>query len=71
METNNHLWYSGDTLSIGVLVSTILGYLPAVAAIITVIWAFIRLWETCTVQEFVKGRKLRCSCEFEERGNDK
>lgn len=44
----------GDVLSVGTVVSTIMGWLPAVAAIFTIIWTAIRIWETKTVQNFVK-----------------
>lgn len=48
----------GDVLSLGTVVSALLGWLPAIAALFTIIWTGIRIWETRTVQGWVK-RLLR------------
>ena len=42
----------GDGASIGVVVTTLMGYLPAIAALFTIIWTIIRIWETETVRRF-------------------
>lgn len=47
---------TGDVLSAGVVVATIVQWLPAAAALLTVIWTAIRIWETDTVQRAL-GRK--------------
>jgi len=47
----------GDALSIGTVVGTIAGYLPAIAALVTIIWTGIRIWETKTVQSWLKRRR--------------
>lgn len=62
---NKALWYGGDTISISVLVTTLMGWLPTAAAVLTVVWGLIRLWETCTVQQIVRGVKLKCAAHFE------
>jgi hypothetical protein len=46
-EAPRHL---GDAVSIGVVVGTLADLLPAIAALITIIWTLIRIWETDTVQ---------------------
>lgn len=51
------LKHVGDALSIGTVVGTIAGYLPAVAAVVTIIWTGIRIYETKTVQNWLKGRR--------------
>ena len=51
------LKHLGDALSIGTVLGTIAGYLPAVAALVTIIWTGIRIWETKTVQSWVKRLK--------------
>lgn len=44
-----------DWTSVGVAVGTIINYLPAVAALFTIIWTAIRIWETKTVQRLRKN----------------
>ena len=40
----------GDAFSVGVTMATIAQWLPAVAALLTILWTAIRIWETPTVQ---------------------
>ena len=40
-----------DVISLGVVVGTLAQILPAVAALLTIVWTAIRIWETKTVQE--------------------
>jgi hypothetical protein len=48
----------GDAVSVGVVVGTLAGLLPAVAALFTIIWTGIRIYETDTVQKlFGKEKK--------------
>jgi len=46
----------GDVLSVVTVVGTLVEMLPSVAAIFTIVWTGIRIWETDTVQRMV-GRK--------------
>ena len=46
-----------DAASIGIALGSIVGMLPALAALITIIWTGIRIWETRTVQRFIHGDK--------------
>jgi peptidoglycan biosynthesis protein MviN/MurJ (putative lipid II flippase) len=48
---------SADVLSVGVAVGTVAQLLPHLAALLTIIWTLIRIFETETVQGF--GRWLR------------
>ena len=41
---------AGDILSIGVVLATLASWLPAIAALFTIIWTAIRIYETQTVQ---------------------
>jgi hypothetical protein len=43
-----------DVLAIGGTLGTIAGVLPPLAALITIIWTCLRIWETATVQKFFK-----------------
>ena len=52
----------GDVLSIVTVVGTLVEMLPSVAAIFTIVWTGIRIWETETVQR-VLGRKGKQDAE--------
>ncbi len=42
-----------DAVSVSTAVATIAGWLPAIAALLTVIWTGIRIYETRTVQRLL------------------
>lgn len=44
----------GDVLSLTTVVGTLMQVLPAIAAIFTIVWTAIRIYETKTVQAFLK-----------------
>ena len=44
---------AGDILSIGVVLATLASWLPAIAALFTIIWTVIRIYETRTVQRLL------------------
>lgn len=44
---------SGDVAAASVTVATILQWLPALAALFTIIWTAIRIWESATIQKLV------------------
>jgi len=48
---------AGDVLSVTTVAGTLVGMLPSVAAIFTIIWTGIRIYETETVQRIL-GRKV-------------
>ena len=45
-----------DALSVGTVVATLAGILPSIAAIFTIVWTAIRIFETETVQKLL-GKK--------------
>lgn len=49
--------HAADALSIMTVVATLAEWLPAVAALASLIWSIIRIWETKTVQTWVKKFK--------------
>lgn len=53
-ELSHHV---GDAISLGVVVATIAEWLPAVAALLTVVWTAIRIYETRTVQRLFRSRE--------------
>jgi len=58
-ETTKHVV---DALSIMTVVGTLVEMLPSIAAIFTIVWTIIRIWETATVQNLL-GRKGKQSAE--------
>lgn len=48
--------YIGDAAAITVTLGTIMEFLPAIAAVLTIVWTGIRIYETKTVQKWL-GRK--------------
>lgn len=48
-----------DIISVSTVVATIAGWLPAIAALLTLVWTAIRIYETKTVQRFLRRRKQR------------
>ena len=50
-ETVKHI---ADGLSVLTAVGTVMNFLPAVAAIFTIIWTGIRIYETDTVQKWLR-----------------
>jgi len=47
----------GDVLSVTTVVATLAAWLPPVAALFTIVWTLIRIWETKTVQGWITKRK--------------
>lgn len=58
MSDFNHepIKYVVDGVSLGVVVGTLANALPSIAAIMTIIWTSIRIWETDTLKRWT-GRK--------------
>ena len=46
-----------DVLAIGGTLGTVAGVLPPLAALITIIWTCLRIWETDTVQNLFNNKK--------------
>lgn len=53
---NHGVKLAADGLSFGVLAGTLANVLPSIAALMTIAWTAIRIWETDTVQRWI-GRK--------------
>lgn len=45
-----------DALSVITVLGTLMETLPAIAALFTIIWTGIRIWETKTVQNFLRKK---------------
>jgi hypothetical protein len=53
-ETIKHIT---DGLSIVTVIGTLADILPALAALFSLVWSLIRIWETKTVQDWVSRKK--------------
>ena len=53
-ETAKHV---GDALSVVTVAGTLMDMLPAVAAVLTIVWTGIRIYETDTVQRLLGKKK--------------
>ena len=48
----------GDVLSVGTVLGTLSGRIPAIAAMFTIVWTGIRIYETDTVQKALGKQKI-------------
>jgi hypothetical protein len=48
---------AGDILSIGVAFATLVSWLPSIAALLTIVWTLIRIFETDTVRSLMGKAK--------------
>tara|TARA_R110000822_G_scaffold78886_1_gene188951 strand:+ start:1949 stop:2110 length:162 start_codon:yes stop_codon:yes gene_type:complete len=51
---NDHAKILVDASSIAVVAGTLMSYLPAIAAVASIVWSCIRIYETKTVQRWIK-----------------
>ena len=51
------LKYALDGASLLTVIGTLVEFLPAVSAILSIVWVVIRIWETETVQKLVNRKK--------------
>lgn len=54
--SHEHIKAAADGLSIGTVLATLFGWLPQIAALASLIWTGIRIYETRTVQRWL-GRE--------------
>jgi uncharacterized membrane protein (Fun14 family) len=45
-----------DAISIGGVIGTLMGWLPAIAAFLSIVWSLIRIYETETVKKWLKKK---------------
>lgn len=58
-ETQEVVKAVGDALSVFTVVGTLVDMLPSVAALFTIVWTTIRIYESETVQGYIARRKNR------------
>lgn len=59
MSAPEQLKHLGDAASLGTVLATLAGLLPAIAAVFTIVWTAIRILETETVQRLLGHRRRR------------
>ena len=62
-EINEHTKHLIDWTSIGVVLGTLMNFLPAIAALTSLIWTCIRIYETKTIQGWLAKRKAKKNAE--------
>lgn len=58
-ETQEVVKALGDTLSIFTVVGTLIDMLPSIAALFTIVWTALRIYESPTVQGYLTRRRKR------------
>ena len=53
---NNTAKAVGDIASIATVIGTLMNILPAIAALFTIVWTAIRIYETVTVQKMLGNK---------------
>lgn len=54
--TDESIKQTVDVASVATVVGTLAGILPAIAALFTIVWTSIRIYESKTVQDFLRGK---------------
>lgn len=67
MAISEHSKLIFDGLSVSTVVATLAGWLPALAALVTIVWTGIRIYETQTVQHWLYRRRVRRSRHFHNK----
>lgn len=56
-DINEHTKHVIDWTSIGIAFGSLVQILPSIAAALSIVWSVIRIYETKTVQAWLKARK--------------
>lgn len=57
MQQQDQFKQVADIASLSGVIATLVGWLPSIAALVSIIWGCIRIWETDTVQGWRNNRK--------------
>lgn len=58
-EINDHTKHVMDWTSIGIMLGSLIQILPSIAAALSIVWTVIRIYETKTVQGWLKKGKTK------------
>lgn len=56
-QVDEHLKQTLDLVSITTVFGTLMGILPSIAALLSIVWSVVRLYETDTVQKLIAKAK--------------
>ncbi len=56
---NRAVNYGVDGVAAGAILGSIMGYLPAIAALAAIVWYSVQIYESKTVQKYVRLRRIR------------
>ncbi len=59
MQSQRVLTYTADAISASAILGTLAGLLPPLAAIAGLLWYIIQIYESKTVQRYVRARRLK------------
>lgn len=51
--------WAGNIISAGAIISSALGWVPAFGALVGAVWYLIKIYESATVQHWVRQRRIR------------
>lgn len=60
MNMNDHTKHAVDALAVTTTVATVFQWLPAIAALLTIVWTSIRIIETQTARAFARWVAEKC-----------
>jgi hypothetical protein len=52
IQASEQIKHTVDAVSIVGVLATLAGWLPAIAALLSIVWSLIRIWETKTIQRW-------------------
>lgn len=58
MTTSDATKHTVDALSVLTVAGTLVDFLPSIAALFTIIWTALRIYESPTVQKWIHGKPL-------------
>jgi hypothetical protein len=58
MSGDHFLAWVGNSISIGAIISTLLGWTPSIAAVVALIWYLIQIFESATLRNWFAKRRL-------------
>lgn len=59
LDNHESVKHVGDAAAITVTLGTVMQFLPALAALFTIVWTGIRIYETKTVQKWMRRRRRK------------
>lgn len=64
---DHHVQWLGNGLSVGAIISTVFGWLPAAGAVVAIIWYLIQIKESDTYRKWKLRRHMKRVAKLEAR----